>query len=268
VDSGSDFKENDRFFHDEGPVSQITIENRMADLIKAPSTIPSESGSIIVSSKGGGRRWTASWTMEPAEWQGQKTIRFTERGQGRISPFTREVRWSLEAVWSAATSLQPLDTEKMITSPTGEWLASERKHFDVKAGTVRFERQSSDSRSDVKTISIPADTLAVEGIAGVLRFAALDRPFPAHLLSNEPNLYSVTFENRGRERVKTPAGAFDAYRIEVVPHVGVMNLFRSFFPKTYFWFTVAAPHFWVRYEGLENGRGTPEIVMELNTYQP
>jgi hypothetical protein len=238
-----------------------------ADLIKAPATIPTESGSIIVSAKGGGRRWTANWTMEPSERQGQKTIRFTERGQGRISPFTREVRWSLEAVWSAASSLQPLDTEKMITSSTGEWLATERKHFDAKAGTVRFERQSSDSRSDMKTISIPADTLAVEGIAGVLRFMTFDRPFPAHLLSNEPNLYSVTFENRGRERVKTPAGAFDAYKIEVVPHMGVLNVLRSLFPKTYFWFTVAAPHFWVRYEGLENGRGTPEIEMELNTYQ-
>ena len=48
----------------------------------------------------------------------------------------------------------------------------------------------------------------------------------------------------------------------------VLNLFRSLFPKTYFSFTVAAPHFWVRYEGLEIGRGTLEIVMELNMYQP
>jgi len=42
----------------------------------------------------------------------------------------------------------------------------------------------------------------------------------------------------------------------------------SLFPKTYFWSTVAAPHFWVRYEGLENGRATPKIVMELDRYQP
>ena len=40
------------------------------------------------------------------------------------------------------------------------------------------------------------------------------------------------------------------------------------FPEDLFLVYMAAPHFWVRYEGLENGRGTPEIVMEVHTYQP
>jgi hypothetical protein len=52
--------------------------------------------------------------------------------------------------------------------------------------------------------------------------------------------------------------------LEVVPHLGVLNLFRPFLPKTYFWFTVASPHNWVRYEGPENGPGTPEVVMSLS----
>jgi hypothetical protein len=105
----------------------------------------------------------------------------------------------------------------------------------------------------------------VEGIAGVLRFLAFDQTsrFSAHLLSNEPRVYSVTFERRGKERVRTPAGDFDAYKVEMVPHLGVLNVFRSFVPKAFFWFTVQQPHFWVRYQGLENGPGTPEIVMEL-----
>ena len=90
------------------------------------------------------------------------------------------------------------------------------------------------------------------------------KPFPAHLLSNEPRLYSVTFENRGLEHVKTPAGELDCYKIEMVPHLGVLNVVRYFYPKAFFWFTVAPPHFWVRYEGPENGPRTPEIIMELD----
>jgi hypothetical protein len=237
-----------------------------ADLIKAPSTVPADHGSIVVTAKRGGRRWSANWTMEPGVRDGRKVVRFTERGEGRISPFSEEVRWSLEAVWSAETGLQPLDTEKNITTASGVWLATERKHFDHANRTVRFERQSANKRPETKTLSITPDALAVEGIAGILRFLPFERDsFPAYLLSNEPKLYNVTFENRGRERVKTPAGEFEAYKIEVVPHLGLLNVVRPFVPKTLFWFTVAAPHFWVRYEGPENGVGTPEVVMELDT---
>jgi len=154
----------------------------------------------------------------------------------------------------------------ILTTLTGARLLTERKHFDVAKSMVRFERQRPEARSEVKSLKILPDTLIVEGIAGILRYLKFDQtgPFPAHLLTNEPRLYSVAFEIRGKERVKTPAGDFDCYKVEMVPHLGVLNVVRYFFPKTFFWFSVAPPHFWVRYEGLENGPGTPEIVMELD----
>jgi hypothetical protein len=237
-----------------------------SDLIKAPATVPSDRGTVVVSDKTGGRRWTANWTMEPVERNGKKAVRFTERGQGHVSPFSQEIRWSLESLWSAETDLLPMDSEKVISGPTGERLLTERKHFDAATGIVRFERQRPDGRPEVKSLKIPADTLIVEGIAGILRYFPFGQTgrLPAHLLTNDPRLYSVVFEIRGKERVKSPAGEFDCYKMEMVPYLGVLNVVRSFFPKTFFWFTVAAPHFWVRYEGLENGPGTPEIVMELD----
>jgi hypothetical protein len=236
------------------------------DLVKAPSIVPSDHGGVVVSAKGEGRRWSANWTMEPLEREGKKAVRFTETGQGHVSPYSGEVRWSLEAVWSAESGFRPVSTEKIVTSLTGRRIATERKHFDLTKNTVSFERQFSDGRSETKSFSVPVDTLAVEGIAGVLRFLAFaqDSSFSTHLLSNEPRVYTVTFAVRGKERVRTPAGEFDAYRVEMVPNLGVMNVFRSFAPKTFFWFTVEQPHFWVRYQGLENGPGTPEIVMELD----
>jgi uncharacterized protein DUF3108 len=238
----------------------------VVDLIKPPATLSPYSGSSNVFAKRGDVRWTADWAMEPIQVNGKPAVRFTERGSGRISEFSQEVRWSSQAVWRADAGFQPLDFEKTITAADGKQLVVERKHFDRDKGTVRFERQTSGRNPEIKTLSVPPDTLAVEGIAGVLRFLTpdADRPFSAHLLSNEPRVYSVTFELRGRERVKTPAGDFECYKLELVPHLGALNLFRSFFPKTFFWFTVASPHNWVRYEGSENGPGTPAIVMELS----
>jgi hypothetical protein len=237
-----------------------------ANLIQAPPDVPADRGAVVVSTKNGGVRWRANWTMEPFEKDGRKAVRFTERGEGHISSFAGEVRWSLESVWSAADGLQPLDSEKITTNAAGAYLATERKRFDWTTNTVRFQRQTAAGPPELKSLVVPPDTLAVEGIAGVLRFLPFQRmgSFATHLLSNEPRLYTVTFELRGRERVKTPAGQFECYKVQMVPQLGLLNVIRSFLPKAYFWFTVAPPHFWVRYEGPENGPGTPDIVMELD----
>ena len=236
------------------------------DLIKPPATVPGDSGAVVVSAKNGGLRWTANWNMEPIERDGKKAVRFTERGQGHLSPFSGEVRWSLESVWSAEPGLQPLDSEKIVTNATGARLVTERKRFDAVNGIVKLERLRPTAAREEKSLRVPEDTLIAEGIAGVLRYLTFDETgsFPAHLLSNEPRLYKVTFENRGREHVKTPAGEFDCYKVEMVPHLGVLNVVRYLYPKAFFWFTVATPHSWVRYQGPESGPGTPEVVMELD----
>ena len=238
----------------------------LLDLIVAPPAITSDKGAIVVSDKNKTVRWRAEWTMDPAEWQRRKAVRFTERGQGRVNPYQQEIRWSLEAMWSADGTFRPIDFEKTINTISGELLVTERKHFDRDKGSVLFERRFPGGRMERKTLSVPDDAMAIEGIAGVLRFLRFDpsQIFATHLLSNEPRLYNVTFEIRGKERVKTPAGEFDCYKVELVPHVGILNVFRFLYPKTFFWFTVAPPHFWVRYEGPENVPGSPEVVMELD----
>jgi len=249
-------------------MSIVAVLLLAGELIRAPNEIPFDSGAIAVRLKrGGGVRWTAEWTMAPAEHQGRKAVRFTEQGRGRLHPYMQDVRWSLEALWLAGDGFRPLEFEKTVTGLNGGVLAAERKRFDPAKGVVRFERIGAGGRSEVRTLETAADVLAVEGIAGVLRFLPFGRfeKFSSHILSNEPKQYPVTFQPRGRERVETPAGAFECYKVEVVPDAGFLNLFRLFFPKAFFWFTADPPHFWVRYEGPESGPGSPEVVMELTS---
>ena len=134
---------------------------------------------------------------------------------------------------------------------------------------IRHPHQPDGQQPESRQFSVPADTLEPEGIAGILRFLPFDHLHSEsiHLFTNEPHLYEAKLELRGRERVKTPAGDYECYKLELVPQLGALNVFRTFLPKAYFWFTVAPPHFWVRYEGPENGAGTPHVTMELKTYQ-
>jgi hypothetical protein len=205
--------------------------------------------------------------MEHTEFQGKKAVRFTENGEGRLSAFPEKVRWSIQALWIADGRFLPLDTERTVTDSGGKVLLVEKKHFNHEGGTVTLERRETGKRTEMRSLDLPEDTLTVEGLAGILRFATLDKSssLSAHVLTNEPKVYDVTFEWRGEERIKTSAGEFDCYKVEMIPHLGVLNLIRPFLPKAYFWFTVTKPHDWIRYQGPESGQGTPDVVMELTS---
>jgi hypothetical protein len=233
------------------------------ETIPAPPVISRERGSIVATDRRRVERWTADWTMEPWREKDRAAVRFTETGRGHFSPYVQPIQWTIEAVWAADGSFYPLRFQKDIKDMNGRLIATERKVFDASTHKVRFERQG-----EVKELRAPPDTMTVEGIAGILRFLPFDHwhPQTVHFLTNEPRLYEMKIEMKGKERVKTPAGEFECYTIELIPSLGVLNVIRSFLPKARFWFSASQPHFWVRYEGPENGPGSPDIVTELKNY--
>jgi uncharacterized protein DUF3108 len=246
------------------PVSSFT------ELLKPPPSANSEKGTTTTSLKGGRVRWKSEWAMERGTGQEQRTVRFSEKGSGRYSGFDQEVRWNIETTWTSGDAFRPLRTERTVADPAGKPLVRELKSFNFDKGTVEIERDDlSTGQKSRRSLKIPADTLSVDGIAAALRSLPFERsrPVELHLLSNEPRLYEVSLEVRGRERVQTPGGQFECYKVEIVPALGVLKLFGFLVPNAYFWFTVDAPHYWVRYEGPENGRGTPQVVMELATFE-
>jgi hypothetical protein len=235
----------------------------LSNVVKVPENLISQGGASQAT-RDGKSQWTAEWDMKQSQ-DGKRTVRFVESGVGDLGSFSKDARWTVDAAWLAESAFTPLDIQRTVTALDGTPLLVETKHFDQAQGVVRFERRKGNGRLETSTLSIPPDTLAIEGLAGILRFVPFDdrHPFDVHVLSNEPRVYSVTFEWRGNERVKTPAGEFDCYKIEMVPHLGVGNVFRPFLTKTFFWFTVAPPHYWIRYTGPESGPDSRSIVMEL-----
>lgn len=119
-----------------------------------------------------------------------------------------------------------------------------------------------------RELAVPLDTLTPDGLPTVLRrfLAGSERTLKAHLLTHEPRLYSVTFRLEGEETITTPAGEFDCLRVRMEVDLGFLNLFRVFAPEIRFWFAREWPHFWVRYQGPESGRGSPEIIRIMTHY--
>src|ERR1051326_7397543 len=188
------------------------------ELLKSPSDIHSDRGSIVATETNGRPRWTANWTMDPTVAGQRRAVKFTETGRGRYSPFSSEVQWVVDSLWKADGYYKPLRVVRTFRDTAGKVLLNETKVFDEAASVVRVERFANGA-PESKNVSVPPDTIAVDGIAAVLRSLPFNSGrFLTHLFSNEPRLYEVSIETHGRERVRTPAGEFDCYRGDVVAH--------------------------------------------------
>ncbi len=233
--------------------------------MSTPPMSKKEEGSFITSYKEGGTRWKATWTLDEFIERGESKVRLVLSAEGITNPFTRDMKWESVSVWKSGAAFTPVEASTEVKDMQGNLVMTERKTVDESTGAVTFVRKDYENGGSVNESFEPdRDLLIVEGIVLALRSLPFgtDDTIKAQFLTNEPDLYNVEFRQKGRETIKTPDGEVECYKVELVPKLGALNVFKVFFPKTYFWFTVAPPHKWVRYEGLENDRDSPEVVME------
>ena len=237
--------------------------------LQVPPMGNKETGSFITSYKDGGVRWKADWTMEQFEENKEKRIKLVLKGKGINSPFTEETTWEAVSTWKTEAEFQPIDAVTTYRDMSGEVIMTEKKTFDSQSGVSVFERfyVQKDNKL-IEQFETRSGALILEGIVLALRTLpfSTQESVTTNLLTNEPELYKVEFEQKGVETIKTPQGEIECYKVELIPKLGLLGVFKVFFPKTHFWLTVEAPHRWVRYEGLENGLGTPEVVMEVTKF--
>lgn len=65
-----------------------------------------------------------------------------------------------------------------------------------------------------------------------------------------------------KENVRANQSTIECYKFEF----GIESFWQKFFPKTTMWYSVASPHYLVRYEGPGGPPGSPERIIELVSY--
>jgi len=228
-----------------------------------------EGGEFIVTYKEGGTRWKAGWTDEEVTGNGETKVRIVLKGQGIRYPYAKDTKWESVAIWKSGSSFQPVESSTEVRDMQDKLVMKDKITVDEKTGSVSFEKKDFESTQTVdKTYEADGDLLIVDGLVLALRSLPFgtNETVKARFLTGEPELYNVEFKQKGIEKIDTPDGEVECYKVEFVPKLGVLNVFKVFFPKTYFWFTVADPHRWVRYEGFENGRDSPEVVMQAVSF--
>lgn len=242
----------------------------LAEPFKVPPMSAKENGTLVTKYKEGGRRWTADWTTERFVENGVNFLRLTMNGVGLTYPFSESMTWESVSVWKAEDTFYPIRSFTTFKDMSGKLVRTDKKDLDMELGTAIYERQYFSGDGSLKeTYDFTPETLIVDGVVMALRTLPFitGEDVKAYFLTNEPELYKVKFKQKGIEKVETPEGEIDCYKVELIPKMGVLGVFKVFFPKTYFWFTVAPPHRWVKYQGYENGRKSPEVVMDVVKFQ-
>ncbi|MCX5895964.1 MAG: hypothetical protein NTZ51_09070 [Proteobacteria bacterium] len=75
--------------------------------------------------------------------------------------------------------------------------------------------------------------------------------------------YTMVMNFKGTEKVTLKDKAYDCYKLDF----GMSSFLGTFLPKLNLWYSVAPPHYLVRYEGPEGPPGTPRRIMELVSYE-
>ncbi|MFA6169957.1 MAG: hypothetical protein WCW67_00435 [Candidatus Margulisiibacteriota bacterium] len=230
-----------------------------AEVFKITDPILEPKKNLAYDKASGKTLWRSTIKVTKFSDKGKDFLYITENGSGTYGQDRKEKNWDSQAYYfyDGSTAV-PYQGKLIFKSPAGKILQTVERSFD-REGKILFRSNGKDTLFDRQGDLIDKDLL---GLALSHYPFAEKRDFTFHLLTNEPKIYPMTIKYLGEETLLIGGKEIVAYKLQMIPDLGALNIFGAFVPKTYFWFTKNEPHDFLRYEGLESGLGTPYIVIE------
>lgn len=216
--------------------------------------------------------WQASWSIRETTKDGKKIVKITEKGSGKYNDSAQDISWVMETSFIPGKNPLILETIRTARDSLNNQIWKRNKLFDHPHKKLIAEQFESGELKKRKAINLPETiTFTSDVLAILLRGYNFEAPEPFHfyIFSSEAKLFKIQAQVIGTEIVRVPAGEFECYKMKLTLDLGVANLLtKHILPKTYMWFSKDPPHYWVKFEGLESGIGSPHVIMELLKYKP
>lgn len=204
--------------------------------------------------------WQSEIEMQKTEHKGDPYLYIREEGAGIYGKDKKYKRWVSEAYYLINNKRAvPYQTRLVYKDREGKTLQTITKAYDFEARKAVCRIDGEEKRFD-----LDEDLVDKELLGTALQNYPFDekRDVEFHLLTNEPTLYKITVKYRGKEKIEVGGKEIECHKLQMIPDLGLLNVFGAFVPKTYFWYEIDPPYDYVRYEGLESGLGTPYIVLD------
>ncbi len=202
--------------------------------------------------------WESTIKMQIMKHEGQSYLYIEENGEGTYNNNYRI--WRTQSYFYFEDSrLIPYQVKSVLKDKSGKIVETIEKFYDRENKEITCKINHKIESFEFKEDIVDKENLGI--CLGNYPFEE-KRDFVFHLLTHEPTLYKITLKYRGQETVTVEDKEYECHKIEMIPDLGLLNIFGAFVPKTYFWYETKAPHEFVKYEGLESGLGTPYVIMD------
>ncbi len=138
-------------------------------------------------------------------------------------------------------------------------------HYDWDAGKATYAfTDRATGKKENKTLRVDPDTIAGDATYIALRGFPFEKgpgaSIVGKLCNTDGTLLTGQIILRGEEKLSTPLGTIDTYKLELKPQ-GLVGMLPT---KLFMWFTKDAPHRVVRFDGFEGLSRTKTVVHEYN----
>ncbi len=205
-------------------------------------------------------RWESEISTAKAVFNKKPFIYTEEKGKGIFGKDNTYKSWITRGYYEIKNGeLIPYEVKTEIKDKSGKIVFDLVKSYNLEAKKIVCK-----INGKTKILDFHQNTIDRDIIGRVLS----NFPFESgedvkfFFVTHEPTLYLITMKNHGKETITYKGNNIECYKLELIPDLGALGFVGAFVPKTYFWYTVSAPHEFIRYEGLESGLGTPVIIME------
>lgn len=242
----------------------LSVKAQTFKLANIPELV--ENKIITLDKESGKKMWQSEVQYQLVSEDGEKYIRYTEKGRGLYGSSKALIEWEVLGFYYVEPYIRPYYSEKKIYSDTGKLLKVETLQYNAEDKKIYFRGEDKVKNKVEKQTFNFEDDVVDKYILG-LALQGYDfqgkQNFTFHYLSDEPKMYSNTLVYRDKETVTVPAGSFDCHKVELTVNLGALGFVGAFLPKIYFWYSDTDQPAWIKYEGLESGLGTPYVLMQL-----
>ncbi|MDP8257520.1 MAG: hypothetical protein P9M14_17375 [Candidatus Alcyoniella australis] len=207
------------------------------------------------------------WTVKRFERDGRKFYLYDGQGDNGKSGAER-IDWTEESsVEICDSGMLRTQYWKKVSSGAEQMTWDLRYDWTAHKLSYRFEDRVA-GKVEEQQIAIADDAWPGDALNFLLRGFPFERgagyKVTGNLLMTDGSVLGGHIIHHGEERIKTVFGEIDCYKLELKP-TGALGWVA---PDMFMWFTKAAPHCWVRYDGRDEGFIKPRTKNVLLQFEP
>ncbi|MBU0769329.1 MAG: hypothetical protein KJ687_09585, partial [Proteobacteria bacterium] len=187
-------------------------------------------------------------------------------GKGNYGNY-QDITWNIESeIGRKKGLLYPLYTLFTIKDKANREVYSSKTEYDYKENSILVtQKYINDEKPEISTFSLKPRTADYSTFIYFLRpfmeYLSAGKTVKFNFVTSEPKLYKLKARLVKEDHLTIGAKKVEAVKIQITPDMGPLNgPFERFVPSTSLWYDKNPPHAWLKYEGLEFGRGSLHIV--------